>query len=307
MIVLLTGANGFVGSYLRRYLTEAGIKVVILTKTKEFNEGITWNDLNNESFKVDSDVIIHLAGKAHDIDKSEKEEEYMNVNFGLTKIIFQKFINSNANTFIFFSSIKAVTDELSDGLNENALPNPGTPYGKSKLACEQFILSYNLPLDKRVYILRPCLINGPGVKGNLRLLYNFGKSGFPYPLGAFNNKRSFLFIGNLAYLIEKILWNKIPSGVYNISDDEPLEIKEVIQILENSLEKRIKILNISPYLIRSFSKIGDLLGFRINTRQILKLTQNLVVENDKIKKALNIQKLPFSVREGIRETFKKLD
>ena len=81
-------------------------------------------------------------------------------------------------------------------LTEDTIPNPKTHYGISKLQAENYILDQKLPEGKRVYILRPCMIHGPGNKGNLNLLYTLVKKGFPWPLGAFENQRSFLSIDN---------------------------------------------------------------------------------------------------------------
>ena len=125
---------------------------------------ICYNDLN---------AIIHLAGKAHDTKKATDEKVYFDVNLGLTKQIFDFFLQSSAEKFVFFSSVKAVADKVNGSqLKEDIVPDPQSPYGKSKLAAENYILSQKLPINKRVYIIRPCMIHGPGNKGNLNLLYN---------------------------------------------------------------------------------------------------------------------------------------
>ena len=117
------------------------------------------------------------------------------------------------------SSVKAVADEVVGVLDESVIPSPVTAYGKSKLAAEKYLLSQKPSKGKRVYILRPCMIHGPGNKGNLNLLYNFVKKGIPYPFGSFENKRSFVSIDNLCFVIKELIENKnITSGVYNISD-----------------------------------------------------------------------------------------
>src|SRR5690606_13373271 len=130
-------------------------------------------------------AIIHLAGKAHDTQNTSSPEEYFQVNTELTKQLFDKFLQSNARDFIYFSSVKAVADTVSGLLGEDVTPNPQTPYGQSKWQAEQYLNSQPLPEGKRLFILRPCMIHGPGNKGNLNLLYQVSSKGLPWPLAAF--------------------------------------------------------------------------------------------------------------------------
>ena len=136
------------------------------------------------------------------------------------------------------STVKAVADEVNGILSEEEIPNPKTHYGIAKHQAEEYILSKELPKGKRVYILRPCMIHGPGNKGNLNLLYQLVSKGLPWPLGAFENQRSFLSIENLCFVIKELLENEtIPSGVYQVADDESLSTNELIQLLGKSLDK----------------------------------------------------------------------
>lgn len=107
---------------------------------------------------------------------------------------------SPARKFIFFSSVKAAADFVpGDLLTEDIVPHPVGPYGESKIKAEEYILNHPA-YEKQVYILRPCMIHGPGNKGNLNLLHQVIKKGIPWPLGAFENRRSFTSIGNLILL-----------------------------------------------------------------------------------------------------------
>tara|TARA_R110002124_G_scaffold189476_1_gene356790 strand:+ start:24911 stop:25294 length:384 start_codon:yes stop_codon:yes gene_type:complete len=124
-------------------------------------------------------------------------------------------------------------------LTEKTIPNPKTHYGIAKHQAEEYILSKKLPEGKRLYILRPCLIHGSGNKGNLNLLYKLVDKGLPWPLGAFDNKRSFLSIENLCFVIKELLGNTtIPSGAYQVADDKSLSTNELIQLLGVSLGKK---------------------------------------------------------------------
>jgi len=188
-------------------------------------------------------------------------------------------------------------------LTEEYTPNPVTHYGKSKLLAEEYILSKEIPQGKRLYILRPCMIHGPGNKGNLNLLYKIVKRGFPWPLGAFDNKRSFCGIDNLCFVINELIQNdQIPSGVYNVADDEALSTNELIRLLAESQGKKPFIINIPKLLVKTLSKIGDVIRLPLNTERLSKLTESYIVSNQKLKNAIN-KPLPVPAKEGLLKTF----
>jgi nucleoside-diphosphate-sugar epimerase len=291
--IIITGASGFVGQNLQEYL-----------ETSYEIHSMSVRYIPNQQFNLKSDAIIHLAGKAHDLKKVPRPKDYYESNFELTKQLFDAFLNSGAYVFIFMSTVKAVADEVENILTEDAVANPKTHYGIAKQQAEQYILSHKLPQGKRVYILRPCMIHGPGNKGNLNLLYQLVAKGLPWPLGAFDNKRSFLSVENLCFIIKELLENKgIPSGIYNVADDESLSTNELIELVGGSLEKRTVIWKIPSVFMVSFAKIGDCLYLPLNTERLQKLTESYIVSNTKIKKAL-LKELPISIKEGLVKTFK---
>ena len=146
------------------------------------------------------------------------------------------------------------------------------------------------------------MIHGPGNKGNLNLLYKIVSKGFPWPLGAFENKRSFCSIDNLCFIINELIYNEaIPSGVYNIADDEPIATNDLIKLIAESQRKKYRIWNIPVYLIKLFSKIGDIIKLPLNTERLNKLTETYIVSNTKIKSAIK-KPLPLSAKEGLMKT-----
>ncbi|SEB69824.1 Nucleoside-diphosphate-sugar epimerase [Tenacibaculum sp. MAR_2009_124] len=299
--VLISGITGFVGSNLFNYLKE-DYKVQGVSR-KTTNELISYDALDRDILNTNK-AFIHLAGKAHDLKNTTKENEYFDINFELTKKVFDKFLKSGCEVFIFMSSVKAVADEVEKELTEYHNPNPITAYGKSKLAAENYILSKEVPRNKRVYILRPCMIHGPNNKGNLNLLYNFVAKGIPYPFGKYENCRSFLSIGNLCFVLKELLENEnIPSGIYNVADDDPLSTKDLVLNIGAAIYKDVKILNLPKFMFGVLGKIGDILPFPIDSEKIHKLTGNYVVANKKLKEVLK-KKLPLSVEEGIHLTIK---
>lgn len=306
MNILITGAFGFIGTNLSKGLNKAFNPYLIAVDINKphnhsYNEFYNWNELNNIQWKK-VDAIIHLAGKAHDTKNTSSETEYFDINLGLTKLIFKSFLQSGASKFIFFSSVKAITDEVNgEKLTEEVIPNPLTAYGKSKLAAEQFILDQ--PRDnKKIYILRPCMVHGPGNKGNLNLLYQIAKRRIPWPLGNFHNKRSFLSVDNLIFVINQILEKNIAPGNYQVADDEGISTNRLIQLIAESNNKKAVIWNWNKKLIHGIAKLGDLIYLPLNRERLKKLTESYIVSNEKLKNALSIHNMPVSAEEGMKKT-----
>jgi len=292
MKITITGASGFVGRNLQAYL-----------KSTPEVEPISVRYIPNQNLQIKADAIIHLAGKAHDLKKVSQPQDYYDANYELTKQVYDAFLASSASVFVFMSTVKAVADTVDGILSEVDVPNPQTHYGIAKQQAEQYILRKELPSGKRVYILRPCMIHGPGNKGNLNLLYQLVAKGLPWPLGAFENQRSFLSVENLCFVILELLENeKIPSGIYQIADNEPLSTNELIRLLGTSLHKKSRIWNLSQNGIRSMAKLGDHLHLPLNSERLQKLTEDYVVSNDKIIAAMG-KSLPVSSGDGLIRTF----
>ncbi|HNV49503.1 MAG TPA: NAD-dependent epimerase/dehydratase family protein [Bacteroidales bacterium] len=302
--ILLTGSSGFVGSNLFDALHQDfelfGLDITKNGKLPE-NRVYGWDVLSDLPAV---DVIVHLAGKAHDTTNTAEEKEYFEVNLNLTQKIFDYFLQSKAKKFIFFSTVKAVADSVEGILNEETTPNPKTAYGKSKLAAEQYINRQPIPDDKLVYILRPCMIHGPGNKGNLNLLYSIVKKGIPWPLGAFQNLRSFTSVENLSYIVVKLIKEQIASGVYQIGDDEPISTNELINLIAKALDRKPKVWSMPKWIILSLTKIGDILKLPLNSERLKKLTESYIVSNQKIKQALQIKNLPISAKDGLLLTLR---
>jgi nucleoside-diphosphate-sugar epimerase len=291
--VLITGSFGFVGKNLIPYLENLNIKTVGVSLKSVPKPDLT---------QIDS--IVHLAGKAHDLKNVSLPDEYYSVNFDLTKELYDAYLKSNNKKFIFISSVKASADVVEGKLTESDVPDPQTHYGKSKLMAEEYILSQPLPDGKSLFILRPCMIHGPGNKGNLNLLYKLISKGIPYPLAAFENKRSFLSVENLCFVIRELLErDDIPSGIYNLADDEALSTNDLIRLIAEAAEKKPKLWKTNPGLIRTLAKLGDILKLPLNTESLNKLTENYIVDNSKIKNSLG-KEFPVQAREGIIKTIK---
>jgi len=349
MNILITGIHGFVGSNLVSAL-KTQHKIYGLDIVSPAKEGViktfSWSELDSIPAM---DVIIHLAGKAHDTKNQTARQVYFDINTGLTQKIYDWFLNSRAQKFIFFSSVKAAADKIEGILTEEVVPSPKGPYGESKIAAENYILSkltvesgelkvkrgqiqvdsgeltvdselsamnYELSIElstinyqlKRVYVLRPCMIHGPGNKGNLNLLYQVVKKGIPYPLGAFENRRSFTSVDNLSFVVGQLIEKDVPSGIYNVGDDESLSTNELITLMAATMGKPNRIWKWNKSFIEMIARAGTMLHLPLNAERLTKLTENYVVSNDKLKKALGIIRMPVSAKDGFIKTiqsFKK--
>lgn len=279
----MTGSHGFVGTNLVEALSSE-------------HEIIRW-DVRSDGDLPECDAVIHLAGLAHDTKNVSREEAYYEVNTELTKKIFDAFLKTEARKFIFFSSIKA-----QDG---------DTAYAKSKKAAEEYIcgkcrdecLEFS---DKKVYILRPCMIHGMGVKGNLPLLYKFVKRGLPWPLAAFKNQRCYASMGNVSFVVSELLRQDVESGTYNICDDEPISTNALIRLMSECLGMKGRLLRVPKCLIKIGARVGDYLHLPLNTERLGKLTEDYVVDNSGIERALGISSMPIKAIDGLKATIDSL-
>ena len=317
MNILITGIHGFIGSNFIRALRDKhtlyGLDIIFPCRDG-VSQTFSWRDIEPTSFPFQTlpqfDAIIHLAGKAHDTKNQSAAQSYFDINTGLTQKIFDFFLESSAKKFIFFSSVKAAADSVvGDMLTEDVIPAPVGAYGESKIKAEEYIkehLEYSTT-EKQVYILRPCMIHGPGNKGNLNLLYNVVKKGIPWPLGDFDNCRSFTSIDNLCYEIEGLLNQDVPTGIYHMGDDEALSTNELIAIMCEAMEKQPRIWKMNKRFMEACAGLGTLFHLPLNTERLRKLTENYVVSNAKIKAVLGIDKLPVTAKEGLMKTIRSFE
>jgi len=309
MNILLTGATGFVGlhflSFFSKNHTDHHIFAAVRTVPQEEFPQVTWLGLHEqwENYLRDHniDVVLHLLGKAHDTKNTTEPEEYDKVNFIYTRDLYNAFVKSKAQKFIFLSTIKAVGDDKTYVANANDLSIPQTPYAKSKKKAEDYIRSCVLPPDKTFYILRPTLIYGPRVKGNLATLVKFAKKGLPYPFSAFENKRSYLSVNNLCYIIAVLLKEDLKSFTLNIANEDSLSTKEIIELVAKKLGKTPSLLNIPASLIKYAARLGDLLRILpFDSEKLKKITSSFVVDTSEMEKTLGTP-LPEKTRDSITQ------
>lgn len=310
MRILITGVTGFVGSNLAPYLaghTVYGLDIVA-PEMPGVEKIYSWEDMAKDQLPP-VDAIVHLAGKAHATGKPWEEAEYFQVNRDLTVRIFDYFRSHNITKFVFFSTVKAVAEEVPGVLTEEADPAPVGPYGESKWAAERYI--QNVKRDhphwaeqRGIYVFRPCMIHGPGNKGNLNLLYNVVSRGIPWPLGSFDNRRTFTSVENICFAVKGVLTGNIPSGTYLMGDDEPLSTNEIIEVIGSVLGRKIPVWHLPKWMIHGLARVGGWLHLPLNPDRLRKLTENYIVSNAKIEAALGISAMPVRARDGLVHTIK---
>lgn len=331
MQVLITGGFGFVGRNLSRYLAAQGHRLLALDVERQesgaYDQFYTWEEMKDIDWGH-VNAVVHLAGKAHDTHNTSGRLSYFEVNVGLTKRILESAVRGwqsvHASTcctprkFVFFSSVKAVADRVDGVLTEDAAPSPMTAYGQSKLEAEREVLKFASSNvresasakhadwanegDVRTYILRPCMIHGPGNKGNLNLLYGAVRKGLPWPLGAYENERSFASVENVCAVVNGLLTAPVASGIFQVADDEALSTNELIRVMAYAMGRHPRIMKVPRTIIDALAKVGDVVHLPLNSERLKKLTESYIVSNDKIKSALGWSQMPVRAEDGLRVT-----
>jgi UDP-glucose 4-epimerase len=239
--VLITGVSGFAGRSLAPYLisrgfavagasrTDPGIKNIEFHALRDLKDGFDWSQI-----LADVDYVVHLANRAHKMDdKPEHEHLYFKVNVDATLNLARQAADNGVKKFIYISSIKAAGEETDNrSITENTLCSPSDAYGRSKLQAEQQLEKLAAGKDMAVIALRPPLMYGPGVKGNMASLIKLVKKMPILPLGGINNRRSFIGISNFSAAIDAVLrFEDSNSGTYYISDGETISTTELVNLL----------------------------------------------------------------------------
>ncbi len=250
--VLLTGATGFVGTYLAPILRERGFTVDAVGRadTGPLGPNTDWRPFLQE----DTSAIIHLAGRAHVMREEDGDPvaAYDRVNRGATLALAEQAMRAGIKRFVYVSSVKAMGEQGLD-LNPSMPPLPSDPYGESKLAAEQGLIAFGSDLD--TVILRPPLVYGPGVKANFLALLKVVDRGIPLPLGMVRNRRSLISLRNLSDAL--IFALDCAPGIYCPTDDTPISTPDLIAGLGRALGTRPILLPIPVWMLKA---LGAVLG-----------------------------------------------
>ncbi len=277
MRIGVTGSTGFVG---KRYM---------LTPVPGYEKySLDLRSTAATDFDLrDTTAIVHLAGKAHEM-KPVPDSDYFSVNFSLTKSLADHAKLSGVRQFIYISSTKVYGDEVHSVLNEHSPCTPTDAYGKSKYQAEQYLLSISSD-DFKVAIVRPPLVYGPEVKGNMIKLLQLADRKIPLPLGNTNNARSMVFIDNLIALIDKLMV-EAKTGVFIGGDPSTLTTDELVRTIRKYLGNSAGLISI-PFAVRPLIKM-------IRPALYIRLFGSFVVDNSETNERLNFVP-PFSSDHGI--------
>lgn len=307
--ILVTGSGGFVGRALCPALLKAGHHVRITSRslaTQTAHHGVETVAIGDIGPDTDwtwalenIDAVVHLAGRAHVMQETEADPltAFRLVNTAGTKRLAEATLQHGVKRLVFMSSIKVHGEQSHDGafLETDTLA-PEDPYGQSKWEAEQALRAVAQNNDLETVILRPPLIYGPHVKGNFKTLLNVCSKSLPLPLGAIQNKRSLIFIGNLVSAIIKCLEHDKAAGeTFLVSDDKDISTADLIRCIATALHVSPRLVPIAPKFLKF---VGRLVG---HEAMITRLTESLIVDSSKIRSLLG-WKPPHSVVEGLEQT-----
>ncbi len=253
--VALTGATGFIGRHLLRELPKRGWRVRVLLRRPgavppEASSAVV-GDLtrpsNMAAALADADAVIHSAGLAHAM-SGVPEDDYRALNTTATIALAQAAERARVRRFVFLSSIRAQSGPVADAaLTEATEAAPTDAYGRSKRAAEEGLATLGVDF----VALRPVLVYGPGVKGNMASLMRLARTPWPLPLGGLRGRRSLLSVDNLASAIDTAL--RAPGPLrrpFVVADDDPLTIGEMIAALRAGLGRAPGLVPVPEALMR---------------------------------------------------------
>ena len=288
MKIIMTGANGFIGSILLKELKNHNI--VTLTRNPvnitDYKYDLS-HSVNDSSIFCDSNVVIHCAARVHMMNDScaNSVDEYRKVNTLGTLNLARQAVNAGVKRFIFISSIKVNGEQTKIGCPFTAAdkPNPQDPYGQSKAEAEEQLLALAKETGLEVVIIRPTLVYGAGVKANFASLMKLVAKGLPLPFGAITtNRRSLVSVYNLVDLIKTCIDHpNAANQVFLVSDDRDLSTADMVRQMGHALSKPTKLIPIPAFF---YSLAGKITG---KQDMVSRLIGSLQVDISTTKKQLN--------------------
>ncbi|MBI5816674.1 MAG: SDR family NAD(P)-dependent oxidoreductase [Nitrospinae bacterium] len=327
--VMVTGVGGFIGGPLVAHLAKNGWKVITVT-TRDENDlaaaarldldgGIKYikiPDINHyesyESAAKDVDVVVHLAGVAHQVSRRVGDDVYEAVNVRGAVKVAQAALRAGVKRFVYASSIKVHGDFTKNSpFTEQSPFDPRDAYAASKVKAERALCELLPGSGMELTIFRPTLVYGPGVKGNMANLLKLASKSPVVPYIQSANKRSFLYAGNLNEAVETLMTHPAAAGEsFILSDGGGVSTRELILAISRGMGKNAILLPVPGIFLAAGAKFGDLWEsltgsvFPLNSKSVTKLTGSLLVDSSKIT-SLTGWRPRFSMEEGIREMVKR--
>jgi len=308
---LVTGADGLVGRAVVSELAKRGISYRAATRVARsgyFGIGNIDSRTDWTAALEGVDAIIHLASRAHVMNETVDDPilRFRDANVESTLNLARQAITAGVRRFVFISSVKVNGEATQPGRPFTAEdpPNPQNPYAQSKLEAELGLFALAEESALEVTVIRPPLVYGPGVKANFATMLGWVDRGIPLPLGAVYNKRSFVFVSNLADLIILSATHPKAAGqVFLVSDGEDISTTELFKKMAQALGRPSWIMPLpAAFLTMAAAAIGQ--------RAIAsRLTDSLQVDVTKTRELLGWTPRE-NITEGLRQTarsFQRLD
>ncbi|WP_034536988.1 NAD-dependent epimerase/dehydratase family protein [Carnobacterium inhibens] len=251
--ILITGKNSYVGNQLAEWLNKESEKYEVIKVSVRDNK---WKEIDFSIF----DVVVHVAGIAHQDTKVNQEDLYYKINTDLTIELANKAKSSGVKQFIFMSSmiVYGASSKIGETkvITRETIPEPINFYGNSKLLAEKGIL----PLQSdnfEIAIIRPPMIYGKGSKGNYPLLAKFAKISPVFP--DIDNQRSMLYIDNLTEFIRLVIDNE-EKGIYFPQNKEYVKTAEMVQVIAESTGKKFMLVKYFNSLMTNLGKHSTIIN-----------------------------------------------
>ena len=295
--VLVTGATGFVGQHLIEYLKLDGYNIKAISRKLIPSVDTVICDFLKDDIPDDAlkgiDIVFHLAGYAHDL-KSESgiEQTYQKINVDITSKLLLLSVKNNVKKFIFVSSVKAGgVSRQGKCATEKSLSEPDGVYGKTKREAELKVLEAGRKFDIHVSILRPALIYGPKVKGNLHLMMQGIKKGWFPPLPEIGNRRSMIHVDDIVRALLFLSNNKKSNGeVFIATDGRVYSSRNIYEIMCHVLDKNIPNWSVPRLLFNAIARLSS--GFKYKIDKLL---------GDECYSSKKLQSLGFKAQKQLRQ------
>lgn len=316
-IVLVTGATGFVGASVCRFLLEKGWRVRGLVRPGSGSlpsgvEAAPAADLLDAPAlaraATDVDAVVHLAARVHVMRDAAANPlaEFRRVNVEGTRVLAEAAGRAGAGCFVLASSVKAVGESTERPWTEEDLPAPRDPYGLSKLEAEGVAAGAAEAWGMRSVALRLPLVYGPGVRANFLRLMRMVDRGVPLPFGAVRNRRSMAFVGNVAAAVDRVIQAEpAAAGVFFVSDQDDVSTPDLVRELARALDRRPRLVPVPTAGFRAAGRIGDALSrvvpFPLTTAAVDRLLGSLAVDSSRLSRLTGYTP-PHTLRDGVERT-----
>jgi len=268
--VFVTGASGFVGSRLVQLLNNCKVSIVVLSRSNKTDFETVVCDLESEQVSVDAlagvDTVFHLAGFSHDMSNSYKNKHlYRKINIDATVRLAELAIQSGVKRFVFVSSVKAGGSAVSGQcMTEEDQSEPEGIYGKTKREAELKLLEIAMKSVMHVSILRPSLVYGPDVKGNLRLMLSGIEKGWFPPLPETGNRRSMIHVDDLVRALLLVAEdNRAHGEIFILTDGDPYSSYEIYKTMCGLLSKPVPKWNVPESVFNFIALLRPSLRYKV--------------------------------------------